>query len=344
MNQREVHALPEAKLAEIAAMYGVELAVIGSVEGGYRNLSHSFTDKNGKQYNFILYKNEPEIVSLIRRTNALGTFVHQAGLAVRAPIDERILRVGNRYGSLYEYLDGVTIPWEAYTMKHIKLLGQAMANFHTAATGFRGTPLPDVENIYLEITMRMQRYFADENVSKALEEKLRLRVQLPEFNPLLHAAQQLPNRTPLHMDLVRSNVLFKTTEVKALSFVENKMGNLQIGSVELAGILDLEKAAVGHPLFDLARTLSFLLVDCAKPEDKIRKYFLDSGYRKRGGRELHPVRINDEDLLEQLLTLFLTYDFYKFLKQNPYESLPKNHHFKRTVDILLARKVLQLIS
>jgi Ser/Thr protein kinase RdoA (MazF antagonist) len=151
------------------------------------------------------------------------------------------------------------------------------------------------------------------------------------YSEFLEAAQHVPGRTPLHMDLVRSNVLFRK---KARGDV------LVLDNLALSGILDLEKAAVGHPFFDIARTLAFLLVDCPKPADKIYKYFLDSGYRKRGGRELKPATLQGQDMLETLQTLFLMYDFYKFLKQNPYESLSKNHHFKRTTDILCARKVL----
>lgn len=331
MEKQRARSLTEDMLAEVAAKYGISIAEFGSVEGGYRNLSHSFTAHDAKQYNFILYKNEPGIVELIKRTNALGSFVSQNGLPVRAPVDERILRVGRRYGSLYGYLDGATIPWEAYAKKHIKLLGFAMARFHTAAKGYAGPVLPDVEAVYQEITERMQRYFADPSVTQALAQKLGLHIDIPNVRAFLDTARQLPSRSPLHMDLVRSNVLFR----------EAQAGDVfTVSGLSLSGILDLEKAAVGHPLFDVARTLAFLFVDCPKPADKLYRYFLDSGYRKRGGLHLTPISINGQDMLETLITLFLTYDFYKFLKQNPYESLPKNHHFKRTTDILLARKVV----
>lgn len=318
-------------LAEVAAKYGLSLASYGSVEGGYRNFSHSFTGSDGTRYNFILYKHEPGSVELIQRTNALGAYVVAKGLPVRAPLDTRVLRVGKRYGSLYGYLEGATIPWEAYTKKHIKLLGQAMAKFHEAAQDYDGPALPAVEEVYREILERMKKYFADENVHRALSEKLGLIFNLPDTNDVLNEARLLQDRTSLHMDFVRSNVLFREAQPDDV---------FKINELSLTGILDLEKAAVGHPLFDIARTLAFLLVDCPKPADKIYKYFLDSGYRKRGGRELKPFVVSDKDLLETLITLFLTYDFYKFLKQNPYESLPKNHHFKRTADILRARKVL----
>ena len=216
-------------------------------------------------------------------------------------------------------------------MKHIKLLGWAMARFHSAAAEYSGPTLPNVEAVYVDILGRMKAYFADPAVQKALAEKLHVTVEIPDSTEFLQSALRIPGRTPLHMDLVRSNVLFR----------EKQPGDvLVIDTLALSGILDLEKAAVGHPLFDIARTLAFLLVDCPKPADKLYRYFLDSGYRKRGGRELRPVYAEGQDMLETLLTLFLTYDFYKFLKQNPYESLSKNHHFKRTADILRSRKVL----
>ena len=161
MEKQEAHALLSGELAEIATKYGISIDTVGPVEGGYRNLSHSFTGSDGKRYNFILYKNEPESVELIRRTNALGTHVAGRGLPVRAPHDKRILRVGKRYGSLYGYLEGSTIPWDAYTKKHIKLLGYAMAKFHEAAADYDGPMLPNVEKVYLEILERMRHYFAE---------------------------------------------------------------------------------------------------------------------------------------------------------------------------------------
>lgn len=319
--------IPSATLTEIATMYGVRAHSWHAVEGGYRNVSYSFLTDDGRMLNFILYKYEPESAALVARTNALGSFIAGQGLPVRAPVDTRILRVGQRYGSLYVYLPGTTIPWEAYTMKHIKLLGFALARFHDAAAGYDGPSLPDVETIYESIYERMQRYFSDSDVSAALRDKLHISLQLPDFQPLLDVAKTMPNRTALHMDMVRSNLLFAETTGEEM---------LAVKSVALSGILDLEKAAMGHPLFDIARTLAFLLVDCNKPEAKIRKYFLHSGYEKRGDRA-----IGDGEMLEQLVTMFLVYDFYKFLRQNPYESLQKNHHFIRTEHILRARKVLQ---
>lgn len=309
-------------------MYGLHVAEWGRVEGGYRNASYSLKTTGEKRLNFILYKREPESVALIYRTNKLGSHLLSKGLPVRAPVDERILKVGDRYGSLYAYLDGTTIPWEAYTMKHIKLLGFTLGRFHELAGDFAGE-LPDVEDVYLAIYERMQTYFSDKNIQNAMGKKLHLNISLPDFSKVLEKAKKLSGRTNLHMDMVRGNVLFRPALPD---------DTLAVGSVAVSGIIDLEKAAFGHPLFDIARTLAFLLVDCPKLPEKIYKYFLHSGYEKRGGRNISS---DNNAILEALITMFLTYDFYKFLRQNPYESLHENHHFTHTAAMLKVRKVLQ---
>ncbi len=316
---------------EIASMYGRTVTAYQGVDSGYRNTSHFFKSADGEQLNFILYKNEPEIVDLIKRTNALSVHLVVTGLPVRSPVDSRIIKVGNRYGSLYGYLDGHTIPWEAYTMKHIKLLGYGLARFHEAARSYIGN-LPDIELVYLDIYSRMEQYFTDTDVRVAMEQKLALGITLPDYRRLLEHACILGNRTTLHMDFVRSNLLFDHAD---------STSELSVETLALSGILDLEKAARGNVVFDIARTLAFLIVDCNKLESKIRKYFLDSGYIKRGNSDLRPIYFEGVDMLEQLIDMFLVYDLYKLLCQNPYESLVDNHHFIRTRDILKRRKVVQ---
>jgi Ser/Thr protein kinase RdoA (MazF antagonist) len=143
---------------------------------------------------------------------------------------------------------------------------------------------------------------------------------------LLIGSALLPAKQPLHMDFVRSNILFEA--VPAGDF-----------NMSISGILDFEKAAYGHPLFDIARTLTFLLVDCKyKAPDKVRKYFLGSGYIKRGAAMLPSKHMS---ILEPALNLFLFHDFYKFLRHNPYESLPDNEHFMRTAQLLIPRQLIR---
>jgi len=146
----------------------------------------------------------------------------------------------------------------------------------------------------------------------------------------------------LHLDFVRGNILFErlpshgslqTPMVNKLNFDLDQTSKL---TLSIAGILDWEKTALGAPVIDVARTLAFLIIDCqCKPESKVKKYFLDSGYEKRGQQTLHY-----KQLLDPLVELFLCYDFYKFLKHNPYEFLPQNEHFIRTTTWLKQHQLL----
>ncbi len=330
--------LSELQLKNILGMYGRVFSRVVFIKGGYRNTSHIVELTSGNFCNLIVYKNEQGIKERIRRINGLSTHLHKKGLPVRVPLDERIVTMkgghATRYASLYSFESGETIPWEAYTKKHIKLLGYVLAQFHESALDFDGH-LPTVQDEYRAVAERMKRYFSEEKALEALKEKLTVTLSA-EFRTSLEFIEHtksLSQKQPLHMDFVRGNVLFQSTTPD---------DTLVVDGIALSGILDLEKAAVGHPLFDIARTLAFLLVDCDKPADKVYKYFLDSGYRKRGGQHLQPVVLDGDDVLEKLVTFFLLHDFYKFLRQNPYESLPDNHHFVRTRNILLERKVLQL--
>lgn len=323
-------------IARVLHAYGLPAEKVLPSEKGYRNESHPVLLVNGQRANVILYKNEPGIVATIRRIHAVSSYLAEMGFPVRRPLDNRILQADNshgcRYLALYNYLAGHTISWEAYTQKHLKLLGKMMSDMHAGLEAFPTGNLPSAAEQYVATYERMKRYFAGNAVAEALQRKLGLSVpddKLQEGVMILSACKSLSHQQALHMDFVRSNILF----------VDRANGP------EISGILDFEKVAVGHPLFDIARTLAFLLVDCKyKTESQVRKYFLYSGYQKRGAKKLLRVTVRSntgmELLLERLVDIFLLYDFYKFLRHNPYESLPENEHFVRTRDILLTRGVI----
>ncbi len=325
--------LSDNQLRQVLGQYGHSFGRLDRVQSGYRNSSHIVETGHGLMCNFIVYKREDGMVQRIKRVNELSRHVREAGLPVRVPLDERVMQLQAgayaHHGCLYSFERGDTISWEAYSKKHIKLLGMAMGRFHLATRQFDGH-LPRVTDEYRAIVGRMHKYFDDPHVARALYGKLGLSLQqnFADFMLLFEKIDQLPDQQALHMDLVRGNVLFRPAETGDV---------LVVGDIALSGILDLEKAGFGPRVLDVARTLAFLYVDCPKPAQHVRRYFVDSGYQKRGLNKLTP----GPSLLEQLVTTFLTYDFYKFLRQNPYESLLSNYHFIRTRDILLARKVLQ---
>jgi Ser/Thr protein kinase RdoA (MazF antagonist) len=328
--------MDEEVLRKVLKAYELAPAQFLTPEKGYRNTSFPAVLNSGEKVNFILYKSEPKIRERILRIHAVSTVLFERQFPVRRPLRPKILKLripgAVRYGALYNYLAGSTIPWEGYTKNHIKLVGMALGEIHTGLRHFQ-TLDNSVTAEYLEIATQMQSYFKDENVLNALKNKLDLTISpqvFLQFQRVLEYCHTLPNQQALHMDFVRGNLLFRKSEPG---------DRFAIGATALSGILDFEKTGYGLPVIDAARTLAFLLVDCKyKSPEKIRKYFLHSGYNKRSSAVSIPF---DSQLLDQLVTLFLAYDFYKFLRHNPYEFLPQNEHFTRTRDRLLTLGVIR---
>jgi Ser/Thr protein kinase RdoA (MazF antagonist) len=318
-------------VSRILHAYGVDFKRVMPPQKGYRNESFPVICVDSTMVNLILYKREPGILEKIKAANAVSKYLHEHTFPARYAISPRIiqLKAGDhlKYGALYNYLEGNTIPWEAYTQGHIKLAGKTMSDMHASLAAFSYDPLPDVADEYLAVASRMDSYFSNASVQRALADKLLLRIRAGIFDSFAHlltGSKLLPGKQPLHMDFVRSNILFQEDD-----------GDFK---VRISGILDFEKTAYGNPLFDIARTLAFLLVDCKyKDAVKVRKYFLGSGYIKRGAATL-PSRYLG--MLDPLVSLFLFYDFYKFLLHNPYESLSDNEHFIRTVELLIPQHLV----
>lgn len=329
--------------AKIFAAYGLTPVGFLPPQKGYRNTSYAAKLPDGNLVNLITYKNEPGSAQLIRRTNDVADYLAWRDLPVRRTYDKRILCLNSsaeekRYAALYDYLPGDTIPWEAYTKDHVKVLGMALSAVHHELADYPPVKLPRVHEQYAVQLQRMEKYFSQEGVRRAMAAKLQMRAPIAECQALLSLmleCKKLPAQQALHMDFVRGNILFQSAG-------EHNGSSLAVGSASISGILDFEKTAYGHPLFDIARTLAFLLVDCKyKTEAEVRKYFIYSGYAKRGPKALPLVNVairnNHIDLLERLVDLFLLHDFYKFLRHNPYESLSDNEHYQRTVKLCLQR-------
>lgn len=328
-------------ITRVIRAYGYASGEVLAPQKGYRNEAYPVILKDGPTINCILYKSEPGILRKIYNANRVADYVGTQGFPARQTYDPRIICMRSsslvKYAALYTYLPGHTIPWEAYTMQHIKLLGKTLSDMHVSLRSLPQMRLPNVVDEYNQIVDRMRGYFHEVGVTRALTTALRLRISkdlLASVPRLLQMCRQLPGQQALHMDFVRSNILFDTDADE---------------QVIMSGILDFEKTAWGHPYFDIARTLAFLLVDCKHKTDRqVRKYFLQSGYTKRGASAYRPYSFMhddcQQDVLECLLDLFLVYDFYKFLRHNPYEYLSENQHFVRTRDILLQRGWLQQIE
>nr|AIA15107.1 Phosphotransferase enzyme family [uncultured bacterium] len=310
---------------DIAKTYGLDVRAIGNVQKGYRNESYKLTLADDKLVNLICFKREHGIVDRIARADAVSSHAAAAGLPVRIRYDERILKLQeNSYAGIYEYLPGVTVAWEAYTKKHLKLLGWAMSDLHTALQTMGADSPHLLADELASLNARMRRYFSDDNVVRALREKLSITLSFDVFDTfeaLIVHSGRLDGKQYVHMDMVRGNVLFGGADTS---------DRWQLDDIALTGIIDFEKTAYGLPVCDVARTLAFLLVDCPKTRSDILNYFLNSGYRKRG-----TAKLENRELIAPFVRFFLVHDFYKFLRHTPYESLENNHHYVRTRDILL---------
>lgn len=301
--------------------YGLSKARILPVQKGYRNEIYPIIIGH-RELQLTFYKSESGMRERIERADAVSSFVAKKGLPARRRADERTLVFTSEkrtvYVGLYHYLPGQTITWESYTRRHIKELGKTLSDVHFSLQDFDSSGQSSVIEEMLELNRRMKRYFNGLDVQKAMREKLSFRLDwdFGRTSARFTMLRQLPT-SQLHMDFVRGNILFNATEI--------------------TGILDFEKTAYGPLVFDVARTLAFLLVDCKyKTEREIRKYFLESGYHKRGMARLEYY----PNVLEFLVRFFLLHDFYKFLRHNPYESLKDNEHYERTVSILSRSGVL----
>ena len=309
-------------VAAILEKYQLTPHTIHPSTHGYRNTVIPVTLTSGQKVVVLIYKREPGIANTINRIHQVLTFLKPT-LPVPQPIPhpQKILRINTvqRYAAIYTHLPGNTIPWEAYSQKHLKILGKTMSDLHHYLANFHPSPpLPSAISRLRQQQQTMINYF-DDHVLQAMQQKLRLTLK-PQS--LICQLPLTPSDQALHLDFVRSNILFST----------------QHRWPEITGILDFEKIAAGPPIIDLARTLAFLLVDCAsKTPTQVYKYFLHSGYIKRGLNKL-----NSTTGLQELVIHFLLFDFYKFLKHNPYESLHLNHHFRRTSSILLFKQILQI--
>lgn len=317
--------------SKVLASYGLASKKVFPAQKGYRNESHKVVLKNGRVVNVIFYKQETAVSDRIKRANKVSEYLANQGFPTRITIDPRILILASgdltKHIAIYNYLPGQTIPWEAYTKEHIKLLGKTMSDMHACLRQMPISRLPSVADEYTAIGKRMRHYFDDDNVTTALKKKLHITVntkKLANFINVIQITKSLKQQQVLHMDFVRGNILFDTKD----------------GELTVSGILDFEKTAVGHPLYDIARTYAFLLVDCKyKTQNQVRKYFLYSGYDKRGESTLPRVGQANR-LLDELTTFFLVYDFYKFLKHNPYEFLTQNEHFVRTAAALREQNMI----
>lgn len=348
--------IDEKLINRVLSLYGINDADIRILpfQAGYRNNIVPVELKSKQKLALIFYKAEAGILKKIKTANYVSDYLALKNWPTRQVKTAKnhkqtIVQIAHKnkrfYCCLYNYLPGQTINWESYSKKHLKLLGQVLGYLHADLSEIedRSMNLFDKEILNLEkILKEMNTYFKQDEVLLALEQKLKIKINFKifvQFEQLLSALSKIENQQVLHLDFVRGNILFDRQKItpnnQKFALVDDGF-QPKNQSLTISAVLDFEKTSVGPLILDLSRTLAFLLIDCKhKSEYEVKKLFLNAGYYKRGQQNLPDIH-----LLNITVAFYLFYDFYKFLKHNPYEFLEQNEHFVRTKDWLIRQKLL----
>ncbi|MBN2015383.1 phosphotransferase [Candidatus Dojkabacteria bacterium] len=323
--------------------YGLEQCKLKRLKGGFRNICFKVSSQKG-DFVLIVYKDEPEIKKTIINAHLVAKLLQEKEFPTRIPLttkgghEYKRFKFGNcyHYVALYKLLEGSTIPWEAYTRRHLKSMGKTFSDMHYALKKIYNSHLitHNLSN-WADITQReitaMEEYF--KGVEPWTSKKLKVRLNWERIKRVFETitkreATSEKRESILHYDFVRGNILFSEEFDSSLDIYP------------ITGILDFEKTCIGPEIADIARTLAFLIIDCKyKSEETIRKRFLISGYERRGRNKLPFANLSDP-LLENLMAFFWLRDFWKFLVHNPYEYLYMNEHYIRTKDRLVKAELI----
>jgi len=326
----------------LKSYYHLKNVKLEILDGGYRNQCYKVICERG-EYVFIIYKREADTLKTIRAAHMVANELYKKGFPSRVPIQtntsRNIIRIkrqdGFHNGALYPFLSGTTIPWEAYTRRHLKSMGKVISDMHYTLKPFKNLKckIKNWSDFTESEIKRMQVYLkgVETWIEKKLHVSLNWKFIKKVFKEIITQTKSYPHNI-LHYDFVRGNILFSHRLDK------------HIDIYPITGIIDFEKVCFGPEIADIARTLAFLIVDCKyKSERMVRKRFLFSGYEKRGKNALS-FSEKQQEVLEQLLNFFWLRDFWKFLVHNPYEDLYLNEHYLRTRDKLTQRKLLDSLS
>ncbi len=307
-------------LQYVNSEHGKGFLLVKKFTDGFRNAVFQIKDqKSHESFVLIVYKNEEDIEEIIKNAHDVAKFLGAQNFPVRLPIKslngEEILVFKKRYIVLYNFLTGSSIPWELYDRKHLKMMGKTLSNMHASLKDFPdGANLPQLKFLIKQEIDAMKIYF--KKVGPWIKRKLNVSLSWSKIGEIFDFIENysFENGSTLHFDFVRGNVLFS----------DNLLPD---DTIEISGILDFEKVCTGPIVADVARTLSFLIVDCKfKEQSEVVKWFMDRGYVKRGN--------NKPDFPKNDLHMFIQYfwlrDFWKFLLHNPYEYLNQNEHYTRT--------------
>lgn len=294
--------MPKVNIAQIVKKYypklieGQKQISVFAIEQGFMNNVYKICIGD-KSYIAIFYNknryNNSYAKNFLEEINNICLFLKSNSIPCRVT-NNQIVQVDGRFLGIYDFIEGKTLSWEAYTRRHLTSLSETMNKMHTVLQDYKGTRYIPSWNDYLPIDYKKLHKYYTENLP-TIETKLGIKIEIEKIESLYKNIINRPvsNKQLVHMDFVRGNILFDN-------------------NYKITGILDFEKMLIGDTQLDRARTYAFLVVDCKyKTKEQIDYYF---------GK-------GDKNLVEY----FWLRDFWKFLSCNPYESLSQNEHYQGTL-------------
>lgn len=271
-------------------------------------------------------------------------------VAIKSDKEERVINLygvefhdKKRYFSLFELLSGKTLPWEAYTRRHLRSLGMMQGKIHSAFLDIYEELnvveiglIPTWSQYIKSDSGRLQNYLEKNN--ETILNKLDIELSIQKIQNSINNVSSFscPYNDPeyksqlIHGDFVRGNILFSDIKSDLIYMI--------------TGVMDFEKLMLANSEIDIARTLAFLIVDCKfKTVEDIIKYYLNEGYNTLGTVDNRQKKILFSKL-ENYMIYFWLRDFWKYLESNPYEDLLNNEHFMRTIKLLAERELIKFIT
>lgn len=223
-------------MADLKTIFGRGQVSVEQLGGGLDKLNFAVHSPEG----FFIWQLSARPLNSERRVllEKLAEHMSRRGIATRhlvAPSMTVLNQSAFRWMAVYRGVAGQSIPWSDYSGKQIAHAVEYLAKIHAAGRSFPdrrqlAQPGERLNNVLPALSHEVKTGYRV-NVVRLDQIKTRLTA--------LNRDQTAP--TVLHGDFGRANIIFQGEDV--------------------SGVVDFDQAWRGHPLFDLGRFTSYLLLD-----------------------------------------------------------------------------------
>ncbi len=219
-------------MPDLKTIFGSGPVTVEQLGGGLDKLNFAVHSPEG----FFIWQLSEKPLNSERREllEKLAGHMGQQGIVTRhlaAPAAIPLTQSGFRWMAVYRGVVGQSIPWSDYCERQIISAVKYLAKIHEAGRSFPGRN-------YLA---RLSEKLGPVNIPAVpgyrvnQDALINIKTRLDALN------RDRAALTVLHGDFGRANIIFQGERV--------------------AGVVDFDRAGVGHPLFDLGRFTSYLLLD-----------------------------------------------------------------------------------